>query len=1055
MPDFSFDAVIFDLDGVITATALVHSTAWKQMFDEFLNLHSERSGTTFREFTHHGDYLPFVDGKPRYRGIASFLQSRHIKIPYGNPDDETSQYTICGLGNRKNEIFNDLIDKGNLVVYESTINFIRELLENNLRVGVASSSENCQKILQAAGLERLFETRVDGLVSAELGLKGKPEADIFTTACDNLGVHYDRAIIVEDAVSGVQAGKNGQFGLVLGIAREDNRKELLRNGADIVINDMAEIDLEKIENWFKSGLQDDQWRLTYIDYNPKEEATRESLCAVGNGYFVTRGAFEETEANGINYPGTYVAGLYNRLESEVAGKKIINEDIVNCPNWLPLTFKIEDGEWLDLNKVKIIDFKRWLDFRDGTFYRESIVKDGQGNETLIRVKRIVSMADAHLAGLQYSITPLNYSKKITIKSGLNGQIINAGVDRYKQLKSKHWQPLNAGGEDNISFIVLQTNQSGIIIAEAAKLFISIKKKQLEPEIKLKQKQGAVYSTFDIEIGKDQSLTIDKIVSIYTSKDCRNPRKEALEALSKISGYSGLYKESRTAWSDLWKNIDIRITGARQTQKLLRLHIYHTLITASAHNAFIDTGIPARGLHGEAYRGHIFWDEMFILPIYFMNLPETAKSVLLYRYRRLDKARASAKECGYNGAMFPWQSGSDGQEETQVLHLNPMSVKWGPDHSSLQRHVSLAIAYNIWQYFNFTADLKFLEDYGAEMFLEICRFWASKAQFNKKTKRFDIDRIMGPDEYHEVYPNSKEGGLKNNSYTNIMIIWVFNRAPDILNLLEGSKVQNLFKKIGLKQDELSLWEKISTDLSIPISEDGVLEQFDGYFKLKEFDWKKYKAKYGKINRLDRILKAEGKNPDDYKVAKQADVLMSFYNLEEDEVKNIIGQTGYTPQENLLYKNFDYYFKRTSHGSTLSKLVHSYLAGLAGHDNLSYQLYSDALISDFQDVQGGSVKEGIHTGVMGGSVFLALKSYAGFKIKDNKIHLNPKLPATWKEMYFTLKFREYRYYFEITPQKIRTRTEKRNQMDDSLFINLQEIKLKGNSWQVVELDQRENK
>ena len=117
MSDFSFDAVIFDLDGVITATALVHSTAWKQMFDEFLNLHSERSGTTFREFTHHGDYLPFVDGKPRYRGIASFLQSRHIKIPYGNPDDETSQYTICGLGNQKNEIFNDLIDKGNLVVY--------------------------------------------------------------------------------------------------------------------------------------------------------------------------------------------------------------------------------------------------------------------------------------------------------------------------------------------------------------------------------------------------------------------------------------------------------------------------------------------------------------------------------------------------------------------------------------------------------------------------------------------------------------------------------------------------------------------------------------------------------------------------------------------------------------------------------------------------------------------------------------------------------------------------------------------------------------------------
>jgi len=219
-------AVIFDLDGVITDTAAVHSSVWKQMFDEFLNDLSKECGEKFNKFTHNGDYLPYVDGKPRYKGIVSFLESRNISLPYGDPEDNSDKKTVCGLGNRKNELFNQQIDQGNLIVFDSTVNFIKELLDNNIKVGVASSSKNCKKILEASGLLNLFETRVDGLVSAELGLKGKPEPDIFTTACDNLDVFYDKSIIVEDAVSGVQAGQKGQFGLVLGIARENNKKEL-------------------------------------------------------------------------------------------------------------------------------------------------------------------------------------------------------------------------------------------------------------------------------------------------------------------------------------------------------------------------------------------------------------------------------------------------------------------------------------------------------------------------------------------------------------------------------------------------------------------------------------------------------------------------------------------------------------------------------------------------------------------------------------------------------------------------------------------------------------
>jgi beta-phosphoglucomutase family hydrolase len=257
MGTYSFDAVIFDLDGVITKTALVHAAAWKKMFDEYLKERERKYQEPFKEFTHANDYLPYVDGKPRYMGVASFLESRGIHLPFGDPEDPPDKETVCGLGNMKNRAFNQVLKEDGAEVYDSTITFIHALKDAGIRVGVASSSKNCKAVLEVTGLLDLFETRVDGVVSSELGLKGKPEPDIFTTACDNLGVMYGRSVVVEDAVSGVQAGANGNFGLVLGIAREGNEEELKRNGANIVVKDMEEIDIDKVESWFqdKSGAE--------------------------------------------------------------------------------------------------------------------------------------------------------------------------------------------------------------------------------------------------------------------------------------------------------------------------------------------------------------------------------------------------------------------------------------------------------------------------------------------------------------------------------------------------------------------------------------------------------------------------------------------------------------------------------------------------------------------------------------------------------------------------------------------------------------------------------
>ena len=252
-----FKAVVFDLDGVVTKTALVHAASWKEMFDEYLKKRQERDGEPFKEFTHAGDYLPYVDGKPRYKGVQSFLESRGINIPFGDPSDSADQETVCGLGNKKNIKFKEILERDGVAIYEATVDLIKELRSLSVHTGVASSSKNCALVLKKAGLEELFETRIDGVASAEMGLKGKPEADIFVVAAQKMGTVPAEAIVVEDAVSGVQAGRNGKFGLVIGLARENNEKDLKENGADVVITDFEGVNVDKLVDWFRQNNRGD------------------------------------------------------------------------------------------------------------------------------------------------------------------------------------------------------------------------------------------------------------------------------------------------------------------------------------------------------------------------------------------------------------------------------------------------------------------------------------------------------------------------------------------------------------------------------------------------------------------------------------------------------------------------------------------------------------------------------------------------------------------------------------------------------------------------------
>ena len=1005
--EYPFKAVIFDLDGVITETTSLHSQAWKKVFDDYLEDYFKETGVRKKDFSIRDDYYDYVDGKPRYDGVRDFLLSRRIKPEEGSPEDSPEENSICGIGNRKNLLFNELISQTEIQIFSDTVELIRNLHSIGIRTGVASSSANCLQILERTGLKELFEVRIDGVVSKEMGLKGKPAPDIFIRAASELGVPVNETIIVEDATSGVEAGKMGNFGLVVGVARKNNREALLEAGADLVVEDLGEVVIDDLVKWFGEGIETDNWQLTYYGYDPQKEHLRETLLSVGNGYYGTRGAMEETDTTNYNYPGTYISGVFNKLESKVAGRAILNEDFVNVTNWLPVNFRIGKGRWMDINNCRTCSVKRTLSLSDGMLTREMVIEDKKGRQTRIISKRVASMHNPHLAAIEYSITPLNYSGRVNFRSLLSGNHINQGVSRYKGLKQQHLKPMSGWTFGHFQHLEVATTQSNISIKQTARVLIKSDGLPLEVKTTGEYRPGESELVICISATEGETLTLEKLVWIEAVLPGADSITDPLFELNRALSFERIYLSSAETWRWIWNRSDIRIHGDRLSQKLIRLHLYHLLCTTSPNNTNVDYGIPARGLNGEAYRGHIFWDELFILPIYNLHFPEVARSVLMYRYRRLDAAREMAESAGCQGALFPWQSGSSGHEETQVVHYNPVSKTWGDDYSYLQRHVSLAIAMNIIRYHHATNDFEFLENYGAEMLIEICRFWAGKAKLSKKTGRYSIAGVMGPDEFHEKIPGSSKGGVQDNTYTNVMVSWLFREMETLLSKLPDDAIDRLSKKIDFNTKEPVRWMQIVKNLNLVISDEGILSQFDGYFKLKELDWDHYKQKYGDIHRLDRILKAEGKSPDQYKVSKQADVLMLFYNLGYDTVRDIITDMGYALPDDFLEKNFDFYFQRTCHGSTLSCIVHAQVAAMLNKDNLAWKLYQEALTSDFYDIQGGTTAEGIHAGVMAATVMMAINQFGGVNLSGDNPVITPRLPGHWKSMQFSFLFRGDRY------------------------------------------------
>lgn len=1022
-----YSAVIFDMDGVITDTARVHAIAWQALFDDVL---PRLDGPAREPFDPGSDYRRYVDGRTREDGVRAFLAARSVELPEGTADDGPESLTVAALAARKQGFFERELAASGVQVFPDALDLLRRLRADGVPIALVTSSRNSQSVLDAAGIGEVFDVRVDGTDAVTMSLAGKPDPAMFLEAARRLSTSPADAVVVEDATAGVRAGAAGGFALVVGVDRVGARDgRLSEAGADIVLEDLAALDLSETgqqlrlardqEPWCGgASAPGDDWTLAYDGFDPDQEGTREALCTLGNGYWATRGAVPGALSDAVHNPGTYIAGVFNRVVTEREKREVQTEHLVNAPDWSSVTVRSEAGPVFRPGSSEMLSHRQELDLRHGVLTRTNRYRDAAGRTTRITTRQFQSQSEVQLAALEMVIEAEDWSGTIRVRSAIDGDVVNRNVVADRSLNASHLVPVGST-ELTADTVMLETmtNQSGVAIAIGARTVL--RGAELQGRRTIVDPAIAGHD-FTVAVVRGRPVTIERVAAVATSRDraLSTAASSAANRIRRAPGFAELLGSHVGAWEQLWNRFGVRLQAGGRQSLALNLHIFHVLQTLGSATPDRDAGVPARGLHGEGYRGHIFWDEVFVYPMLTLRRPELTRSLLLYRHRRLNEARAAAREAGHTGAMFPWQSGSDGREETPTELFNTRSGRWMPDNSHRQRHIGLAVAYSVWKYYEATDDGEFLAQYGAEILIEVARLFASLASPNPADGRFDISGVMGPDEFHDGYPGASGEGLTNNAYTNVLASWVLTRALAALDILPDHERDRLRQQLALQQEEPATWDLVSRRLRIPFHADGVISQFEGYENLAEFDWQSYRERYGNIGRLDLILQAEGKSTNDYRLSKQADVLMLFYLFSAEELRSAFDRLGYELRPEVIPATVDYYLARTSHGSTLSRVVSSWVSA-RGDRARSWSLYEQALDSDLADTQGGSTREGIHLGAMAGTVDLVIRCYSGLETRDGVLWLHPVLPVGLPGISFELTFRRQPISVDITTDEVRLR------------------------------------
>lgn len=974
-----FDAVLFDLDGVVTDTARLHAAAWAELFDEFLRQRAAAGGEPFRPFDPTADYLAHVDGKPRYEGVRCFLAARGIALPEGHPADGPEAVTVHGLGARKDAEFQRRLARDGVEVFGSTVALIRTLRERGVKTGVVTSSRNGREVLRAAGIEDLFDARMDGLDSEALGLAGKPDPAPFLRCAALLGVAPGRAVVVEDAVSGVQAGRRGGFGLVVGVDRGGNREALAAQGADLVVADLGHLDVAGLDGHLRARREAVvAWRIEQEGFDPAREHAVESLFTVGNGYLGVRGALDAPLSG--SQGDLLVAGVYDRkqatrpyseLEFLGGGRDDAPDaELVSAP--FPFRVRLAvDGVALDLAGPHWREHRRALDLRPGVLRAHDVYETEPDRRTVVRTRRCASLDDRHLLLQEITVCLENHSGTLDLDASL--------ADPDLATSHPHLVPLEAGPPDpGLDVHRFTTRASGIEICLVARTTLA------------GSGRDAVRWRVAAAIG--EALTFRRWVVVYTSRDTADPRAAALERARALrhEAFEGALDAHAAAWTRIWERADVRIAGSPATEQALRFNAYH-LVSAADHDPRVSVG--ARALTGRAYEGHVFWDvEIFKLPFYLHTCPEIARSLLGYRHHTLDGARRRARGLGHPGACYAWESTASGDDVTPTTIRLKTTGKEIPIFTGTQQiHVTAAVAHAVWRYWQATGDRAFLRDAGVEILAETARFWASRS--TRDGGRYRIRGVVGPDEYHH--------SVDDNAYTNWMARFNLETAVRAAGWLRSEDARAwgaLAERLALGADEPGQWAAVARDLHCPGPDArGVIEQFAGFFDLEDYPLPREERFRAPISRLfdwDRINRL--------KVVKQADVLMLLHLFPD----------AFPPE--VVAANYRYYEPLTDHGSSLSPGIHAAVAARLGLREDAERYWRESLWLDLSNAMANSAL-GVHPACMGATWQALVFGFLGVRFTDAGPVADPaaaaRLPARWRGVALTLAWRGELHRVEV--------------------------------------------
>jgi alpha,alpha-trehalose phosphorylase len=974
--ELPFDAVIFDMDGVVTRTARLHAAAWKELFDDFLRRRAAGGEEPFRPFDENADYRAYVDGQTRLDGVRGFLASRDIRVPEGDPGDPPSAQTVHALAKRKDAMFARRLREQGVGLFDTTVALIDAMRAHGVKTGIVTSSRHGRDVLAAAGVEDRFDARVDGIDIDELGLPGKPAPDAFVECATRLGTAPAHAVVVEDASAGVAAGRAGGFGLVVGVDRDHNRDALAEHGADIVVGDLGELDAAAMAERFTNARQRASWQIEQEGFDPARERDVESLFTVANGYVGVRGALDMPLP--FSQGDLFIAGIYDR---KIAAQPYSEEEfleaapddypygqIVSFP--FPFRLRIElDGEVMTVGDSAWRSHRRVLDMRRGMLRGETVFEPADGRQASVHTRRCTSLADRHLLLQEIAVRLDNYSGRVDVDTSLDVADLNANHPHLIARPPR-------GAYDGVDVYRYTTRVSELDVCIAARTTLA--------------GTGDARTRWRMPAAIGETLRFHRFIAVYTSRDVEDPESAAVEHLRGVGAFEDAVSAHEGRWRQRWQRADLTVGGSPAAEQALRFHAYHL---SSAADRDPQVSVGGRALTGRAYEGHVFWDvEIFMLPFYLHTEPDIARSLLLYRWHTLGGARRRARDMGHRGACYAWESTVTGDDVTPREIRLRTADKVVPIFTGTQQiHVTADVAFGVWRYWNATHDAGFLRDAGAEILIETARFWADRCR--RAGSEYHIRSVVGPDEYHH--------DVDDNAYTNWMArfnlekaVWVAgylrNEAPDAWHALG--------ERVSLEPGELEHWADVARQLYCAgPNADGVIEQFAGFFDLADYELPKEERFRAPIDRLfdwDQINAV--------KLIKQADVLMLPFLFPERFSRDVLAA------------NYRYYEPLTDHGSSLSPAVHAALAARLGLRDQALRYWQQSLSLDLNNVMGNSPL-GVHPACMGATWQALVFDLLGVRCSDEDPaparDAFERLPDKWQSVALQMMWRGRGHRLEV--------------------------------------------